>query len=960
MTETPAMSMVIDLAAVVAAYGVREETLASRTALPIETIRLGMSETGDPSVGARIRGVLKDIHRESRLAIEKKNNVELCTAVLDKYHDQLPPIPIHELPKSPIYRQPYRDPMTEHPAFEKATDWDEWATSIAGRVNAAYNKRPLLSGEHVTLLTGSPGTGKTTELKRLLLKIQENATCVFVPLAIYNDFPDVDLFTAASLYYGKIGLLLDMDFGHFLRLEIQSKRLVFFLDSLDEADAPFRDRIVRRVEALGPSADDGERVVPVIISSRYIPQRHDLCGDTTEQYYLAGLHPRQSVEYVKRLSVYLRDCGAPQTLLLSIDRYCEDQSDKMDSFEKKGYLDDLNIDGGRRNREVRAFVMMTKPLFLHLHIAMCLRSGVAEWSIKSVIARYVDFLLGTWASSRTEYPTHPENDVHLIKTLSYIAFELTLRDFKGLGKPTLHEVEDLLREYYRHEHFGRMSSGQLDEFVHNQLESAYTTEIIECDSSTHVRFCQPANVLCDYHLSQFIERSAPLINEPEESSEGLLPAIQQASYSAFLREPHLRFLETGMVLYFQSLLESTTPSRIRSLFKRAMNTPPIDPDTYGLSTEELKQILPLNLMFFGRVFEDDFTRQYAELSDQVHRELSWIYDDTNFATVFSELRPIMRSHTAIAETELSITRLKPDEPTDIKTMDRLWRHLPSADLLVALANQISPVAALDWQRLTTRQTIVLRRIAYQMRYHARTFNGATLQWLTDLHKCCRDEPIADTIINTQAYLRPASQVRSLDWSYFARAEQAYVDKLNTSRRVIDEAFATRVADVPAFIQQIVTDHNVFPFHALQQSRVRLIDLLATMNDGVSAVTVLAPFLDMIPQLDHVTDTTLRADRLIQCGKALLLLQFIASKYDGVQVLLPPQYRLEGASDPNIDGRYDPDDILRKLFAFAKAHLQDAGDQLSAVGGLQLYDFAIAALWSILWKSPYSQGMTEKM
>jgi len=929
---------------------------------------------------SRLEGELESIHAESLRTLRAKNLAQLGEVRFNLYHNVLPITPITQLPASPVYT--FRPPSGQPLDYRSAIPWDRWSEEASRRANGVYTNASPGKGDHVTVLMGSPGAGKSTELKRLLLLLQDRGmTCIFVPLSVYNSPGPEGLFEAARVYYvDKLKVPVSMKFERLLRLEVSKKRLVMFLDSLDEADAPHRKKIIGHANDLGGSDEnDGSRLrVPLFFSSRYVPPRLDLepAMADAQHWHLAGLKPEQALAHIETIRAYLESRGNAPTVVVSIGNFV----DRMRNLAR--YMRSLihaHEDGKSRDgdawrgsessarRAARNFDGLAHPLFLHLHIGLCLDRGDTEWSMDAIIARYVEFLLGRWMDSRSENPQQRQRDEgkgSLERALAYLGFHLTLREHMEQMSPAPEEVEKLLVDYFRKMAQTRTTDEDLSEFVQDQLQRARTAEIFEPDNPNQVRFGAPADVLRQYHVAQFIEQStAAQEAEVWREKKGrapveLFPALRDAGYSTFLTNPNVRFLEPGMILYFQSLFENPkfVNSQVQSRFEEAMQTPPMKLSSCGCTEEELKKVLPLNLMFLGRALEGDVTHRYRNLFEELHAELNPIFDNTNFATVFDALFPIVRPLEASGEFDLDFDALDSSSPADVDRMNKLWRRLPNAQLLMRLADRISPIDDLEWDALQYRgRKIVLRRIVYQLRHHAETFDDAALDWLRRLHDRCLEFDVAATVMSTARVIRTTlPQHVKFDWSYFDDAENAYRADVNQWKHGLSEAWERSKHDASAFVNHVTADNERFPFTAIQRTDSYLNELISSDAFNRS---------DAIFAASRLLETSQDNSRE---GKTLLFLRHIAGTYRGQQLLMPADYRLhsvERAEPP--DSRYSAEDLLRRLFSLVKPHLAHhqltpelAGEDHSSLGGLQLYDWAVEVIWAILWNRAYARDSRE--
>ncbi len=916
---------------------------------------------------------------EARQVLRDKNVAQLGHVRFHLYHNQLPHLAIGELPASPVFGS--RPPVDQFPDYDTSIPWKVWSEEAVQRVSNLYrNDRVAGVGEHITIFMGSPGSGKTTVLKRLLFHLQnQGMTCVFVPLSVYNTSGPQSLFEAAKIYYiDKLALNLPVPFDRFLEREIAKQRLVLLVDSLDEADVPHRQLIVAHALALGGGQDEAGTLrlrVPTFLSSRYVPPLLDRepAMRNALVLHLAGITPDQAFEHIELLCQRLEQREEDSSLISRVGNYARRMRSlgqhlrsvkaTWDASDKNGPVPRTTASPSRRAE--RTLYALTYPLFLHLHIELCLERGVAEWSFESIIARYVEFLLGKWMDSRSENPEQDQRDegrANLQRALAYLAFELTLREHVGMLSPTPAEVEELLINYFRTMSYAPRTDAQLSEFVRDQLARARTAEIFEADTQSYSRFGTPADVLRGYYVGQFIEQGTKMVESAvypgRRRPTAEFAPLKSAAYAGFLANPNLRFLEQPMVFYFKSLFEngSVAPAEVFSRFERALVTPPVKTSLTGCTEEELEQIVPLNLIFLGRALEGDVANQFTTLYDELHEKVGSIFNTTNFATVYDELLPIVRPLQDSAGFDVNLSVLQASNRDDMDLMDVLWRRLPTAGRLMQLAHCVKPIEKLIWDKLTHREQVLLRRIVYQLRYHAATFDDTVLRWLWEVHTRAPGFAVADTVLRTARLIRNTLPLHvSFDWSYFESAEESYRANVETCRREIARTWETVKRDAGEFVNALASDDQI-TFNALQRASTDLHALVRAndfaLQDAVRSV---------IRRLDDPR-------RVEPRGKALLILGHIAGTFRGQQLLLPREYWL-----PWLEwGRptalpYSAEDLLERLFAMAKPHLappsseeEVAGRERSALGGLQLYDFAVEAIWAILWNSPYAHDSREEL
>jgi hypothetical protein len=758
-----------------------------------------------------------------------------------------------------------------------------------------------------------------------------------------------------------------------------------------EADSPLRRKVLDQINDLG-KFNGSLPLVPVFISSRYVTPRldNDLAMTGAQLYHVAGLAPDQVVSHVAALRERLaamaeRAAGLGRGRVLSS---LEGQARRVELLAKqladleRAYADsrrpaadtEAQTEGRVRGTHIqlelayRTFSGLALPLFLHLYLGLWLERGPVKWSLESLIGRYVEFLFGKWCESRSELPgldLMESGRASLVGLLAYLGFEFTLREHVGLADPTPGEVEELLVAYCRAMDQAAKADEELTDFVRAQMDLAQTAEIFEPDSPENIRFRSPADVLCDYHLAQFIEHSTRAYEAKRARDQWRpdfapdFPPSEDATYSAFLNNPNLRFLERGQIIYFQSAFDGGKAAGrfVLYRFEEALYTQPIKLELCGCSDEQLRQIAPLNLVFLGRALQGDVRNEYADLRRQLEEELRPIHRDTNFETVYTVLRDIVlpfRAHLLRGEGGDALVRqiadLNPKNDEDIERMDEMWRRLPNADLLIQLGRQVQ--AGQAWDALGLKRKVLLRRIAYELRYHAATFDDLAGDWLVELHRQAGPN-VQDMAMATARVLRTRADVQHRQrypwWTYFASFEQQEGEEIQAWRRQLRRAW--QACKPEKFVERVVTDNTRFPFKALQRLSPDVRKLLweresraPEAGDVQAAVAVASRLLE-----DVARDSE-------EEKKVHLVLREVAYDFRGRQFLMPEEYPLRSDRTPRPrDVGYRPEDILLRLFESARAHLPQAGDKLklagedrSNPGGLQPYDLAVEVIWSVLY------------
>lgn len=317
-----------------------------------------------------------------------------------------------------------------------------------------------LARQHLTIsLMGSPGTGKTTVLKRLMYKVDQayadKLTAVFLPLTIYNGQGFSGIREAVASFYREkwswsdvteVGpKTLHCPIELLLEHEARNHRLLAVLDSLDEAEPIRRADVINHLQKF--AAQSG----PVFLTSRFVPPRIDLVRETDEVHFLGGLEAKRLPEYIDQLATII----VPRPVDGGDAREQDEAMSRRDTLRKvaagietmtvDAMNEDVESEGGlsRAQEAMQALSMIVNPVFLNLYISACLDRGWHRYTTTGVVRRYIEFLFNEWSRSRSVDPTSDTADTELPEIehdLGFAAYLSALMEYADSHFLTLDEL----------------------------------------------------------------------------------------------------------------------------------------------------------------------------------------------------------------------------------------------------------------------------------------------------------------------------------------------------------------------------------------------------------------------------------------------------------------------------------------------------------------------------------------
>ncbi|MGZ4753430.1 MAG: NACHT domain-containing protein [Acidimicrobiia bacterium] len=936
------------------------------------------SVTPPEQFAADLSGLIATLSDAARKRVIAANSIASDTVDLAIYHARLPSFPIEQLQHVPrLHRGDYATPYAGEHDFETTVSASDWIDRFIERTNGFYNEQPNAISS-VTVLIGEPGSGKTTLVKKLARALAGNQlTPLLIPLSIYNTRRCSSLLDAACQYYEDY-LRLDLPVNaHFLfKREFREHRLVLLADSIDEADAQQRRRILHQCQALRM---DGEQT-PLLLTSRFVEPRLDqrFREQTEQRWFIGRLDRKQMLDHIALVRRHHEEeAGSTQRIAQSASRNLDRLSDYVEELWKEGVDQDADVTQSERQRVARnegrldQLEILTRPIYLNLYIAQCLERGVRSVSTRALVASYLDFLMNEWAASRSlaQFVT-PTDWIRLQRALAYAAYELAVTEYTGGARLTERVLRERIALFFQSLDRASSSDEEIQASADDLIESALTAELFEQhasqDGNKLIAFKSPLTavgtrfaLVQEHYLAEWIAFATtnadvlPRRSELESAGARVPSAQRVATYDNFLRNPTLRFLEPAVRAYVESLLTTSVihPRRVEDLLHNALETPCIDPDLVRCSAEDIAAIAPLNLVFLGRLASRSIVRvELRDFSRALGEVITSLYLSTNFEYVFQALFPFAHSQPDAG----SLTGPSGLSSSEFVAIDRAWRNAANCQELVKLGERAGDRAHVQDEK---QRDILLRRIVYQFRHHPASFDQLALEWLmaqatggvsagvfstlrslsSDLDRSCHIGARVDELVSTQDArvlgTRRDFQKR-VDW---ARRNSA--DERDFVRALCGDAQIK--FDVPTHedILQDLVDHPTFR--------------------GSSAVLELSELL---------SDPGSSAEARVN---ALVLLRLIASTPGGQRLFLPPEVAGDVFGSERLDIGYDRRDLLTMLFVGAKSGLiarsaepngavsqfEDAiyaeSNEAAPVGAraLQEYDYFAELIWRVLNYDP---------
>ena len=964
-----------------------------------------------PSVKSPATFLERAMNRVEEILDEVRTNVRAInsrfrSANFGLYYPDFPSIEIDRL-----YLEPKMLPdRAGGPNDQRGVEWKSWLGELVQRIETLYQGREspgggLLKGgdsqRGKTIVMGSPGSGKTTILKKILLFLQETGqsrempagahgqgrfTVLFLPLAVYNDFEPTDLFEAVKNYYVDVmALESKVSFEKFLARERELGRLVLLLDSFEEANVDSRQKIINHVNLLGCT-------VPVVLTSRYVSPRIDgVFGGAIHTYHLGGLSSRQIHQHLQLLidaTEAQQKQGAERGELIerlekikghlqSLDRLANQVVSFRSEMSTPGarlYKDEKEYKTRKSRNAKEALAILSTPIYLNLCIVDFVRREISSSiSIDHLISSYLDFLIRDWKRSRSDHKTtkgDPADAADLERVLGYAAFIFTTREHFGLDRLSEADLRSDLEEFFEQEIDQKSSTREMiRKLVRQLIENAETAQIFSSGNgkSQGLRFNAPHEIFTDFYLSRFVKFSAGLPTPPTSTYRRYAkpavpsPPLRLSNYWCFLENPNLRFFENAMVMHMHSLVGdyAANPSHINMMLEAALYTPPIDPDLFPSIKEkedpvsEINKIIPMNWIFLGRVFSrSTLQRNYKNVFEAVQsRLLEHLYDRTNFEFLYQKIYPIRRSFDVNDYSNQDELPLRASGRRDFETLDREWRRTTDCSRLLAIArcaeNGFDPWDDKDNVGL---KNMLCRRVAYQLRYSARTFNDDAFEWAKSYVEKRDSESHKALVVGTLRMVSDGLQHGNLQERIDAWVEEQTREDRGRWGEIYPRLY-NALAPSRGSLRRIIEDPQ-FDFSILKNNQATIANMLNARREVFPEYVEIAFDYLSRPEADGQDPEYTKI-----VGKTLLFVCAIANSFGGQQLFMPRQYTLReigGHVPDNLN--YDPVVVLDALFRGALKgtdSVEDMGSlsrdnsDAASLGGWQLYDFYVQAIWYIM-------------